>query len=459
MKTPTRSSKHNNNKKIKYSYVSLIIIIMLLFSGLLYKQNYYKTHFEKDKILLNVDVGKLTVDESYTEIKKYIDKENINLHTNEDTYNIKLNTVLNISKDSINDYFKSNDISDIFNVEETKNKINNEINKLELNKSSIPNEDAKVILDGSEFKIQKEKQGTVVDIDKLVSTIAYTLLNNQEISFELSEFYTKPVKADNKELLDKISKLKKQQQVKVNLDINGKKEEIPQDIIINSITSNGVSDRELIPYLNGLDLKHRTKNSNMNFKTHNNKNVTLFSNINYGWQLDIMKTYEKIKLGILSGDKEVFIKSDIVGNGFSDEIQFNGNYAEVDLNEQKAYIFKDGKEVFSWNVITGLPNKNNMTNVGIHEVLYKESPSVLRGYNNDGTKYASPVNYWIPFNWEGEGFHDANWQTSGFGGERYKYLGSHGCVNTSPEDMKKVWELTYQGMPVIVWGDIYNQYQ
>lgn len=454
----TRSSKHTG-KKSKYPYVLLIVLITLLFSGLLYRQNYYKTHFEKDKILLNVDVGKLTTDEAYSKIQKYIDKENINLHTNKDTYNIKLNSVLTISKDSINNYFKSNDISDILNIEETKDKVTNEINKLELNKNSIPNEDAKVVLDGSELKIQKEKQGTVVDIDKLASAIPNNLLNNQGLSFKLSKFYTQPIVEDTKELTDELSKLKRQQQVKVSLDINGSKEEIPQDIIKNSITPEGVSDRELVTYLNNLDLKYRTKNSNMNFKTHNNKNVTLLSNISYGWQLDIMKTYEKIKSGILSGDKEVFIESDIVGNGLSDKIQFGGNYAEVDLNEQKAYIFKDGKEVFKWDVITGLPNKNNMTNVGIHEVLYKESPSVLRGYNNDGTKYASPVNYWIPFNWEGEGFHDANWQVYGFGGDKYKTLGSHGCVNTSPEDMKKVWELTYQGMPVIVWGDIYNQYQ
>lgn len=456
MDKDTRSSKHKKGKS-KYPYLIIIIIaISLLFLGLLYRQNYYKTHFEKDEKIVSVDIGKLTVDGAYTKLKDFIDKNEIVLNSNKDTYTIKLNNVLDISKDSLSNYFKSNDISDLVDLESVKNKLTNEVENLNLNENTIPNEDAKIVLDGSEFKIKKEVQGTFVDVEKLVSTISNDIVNVGELTFDLSDFYTEPVKEDSKELLDKIDLLKKQQEVKVTINVNGNKEEIPNKVIKNSIDPEGISDRELIPYLNGLDLKYRTKNANMNFKTHNGKEVSLLSNISYGWEIDIMKTYNKIKSGILSGNQEVVIDADLIGNGIQDKIQFNGNYAEVDLNEQKAYIFKDGKEVFKWDVITGLPNKNNMTNVGIHEVLYKESPSVLRGYNNDGTKYASPVNYWVPFNWEGEGFHDANWQVYGFGGDKYKTLGSHGCVNTSPEDMKKVWELTYQGMPVIVWGDIYN---
>lgn len=52
---------------------------------------------------------------------------------------------------------------------------------------------------------------------------------------------------------------------------------------------------------------------------------------------------------------------------------------------------------------------------------YKESPSVLVGED-----YESPVQM-IPFLGNAYGLHDASfWQTQGFGGDLYLYLGSHG---------------------------------
>lgn len=455
-KENSRVLRNKKNNKSIFIIGFIALILLSVFVSIIYKNNFYKTHFKQNTYIVGVNISNLDVDSAYKKINDDLSNESIVLNSDSDKYEIPLNKIVSISKKNIDDYFNNNKLSNLFNISNIDENLIKEINTLNLNKNAKQNKNAEIILLNDTFIIQDEIQGTMIDIEHMIPIISNSIVNNKELNFNLNDFYKKPISKNDSRILEKLETMNKQKNVEIELNINGKKEIIPKDIILKSITNNGITDRELIPYLNNLDVKYRTKNNNIKFITHNKKELTLYSSIDYGWSIDIMKTFELIKEGILSEKNKYSIEVPIIGNGIGDTIQFNGNYAEVDLNEQKAYIFKNGKEIFKWDVITGLPNSNNMTNVGIHEVLYKESPSVLRGYNNDGTKYASPVNYWIPFNWEGEGFHDANWQVYGFGGEKYKTLGSHGCVNTSPTDMKKVWELTYQGMPVIVWGDIYN---
>ena len=80
-----------------------------------------------------------------------------------------------------------------------------------------------------------------------------------------------------------------------------------------------------------------------------------------------------------------------------------------------------------------------------------ESPSVLRGYNpHTDVDYEQPVQYWIAFDDQAQGIHDANWQGT-FGGQAYLNSGSLGCVNTPPSVMGQVFELVYYGMPVIIF--------
>ena len=49
----------------------------------------------------------------------------------------------------------------------------------------------------------------------------------------------------------------------------------------------------------------------------------------------------------------------------------------------------------------------------------------------------------------GCGIHDASWRSS-FGGNIYTYNGSHGCVNTPYSAVKKIYNNTTYGTPVIV---------
>ncbi len=67
-----------------------------------------------------------------------------------------------------------------------------------------------------------------------------------------------------------------------------------------------------------------------------------------------------------------------------------------------------------------------------------------------GDDYETPVTYWMPFIGElGIGFHDASWRSS-FGGDIYKNSGSHGCVNLPVSAAEQLFNIVYDGMPVIL---------
>ena len=65
----------------------------------------------------------------------------------------------------------------------------------------------------------------------------------------------------------------------------------------------------------------------------------------------------------------------------------------------------------------------------------------LRGVNDNGSSYASYVEYWMPFIMgRGIGFHDASWRSNKeYTNNRYTYDGSHGCVNMKTESAKKLY--------------------
>ena len=63
--------------------------------------------------------------------------------------------------------------------------------------------------------------------------------------------------------------------------------------------------------------------------------------------------------------------------------------------------------------------------------------------------YETPVSYWMPFTWQGHGFHDATWQPA-FGGSLYQSLGSHGCVNMPLDQAANLFNMLSSGTPVVI---------
>ena len=116
-------------------------------------------------------------------------------------------------------------------------------------------------------------------------------------------------------------------------------------------------------------------------------------------------------------------------------------YIEIDISSQKMVYYKDGKKFLSTSVVTG---KNITPTVkGLFSVYSKN-----RDYTMRGVGYTSHSDYVLKF-YNAYYIHDSSWR-SNYGGNIYKYNGSHGCVNTPYKKVKTLYENTSVGTKVLI---------
>lgn len=190
------------------------------------------------------------------------------------------------------------------------------------------------------------------------------------------------------------------------------------------------------------------------------KTITV-KNKTWGWGVYVKKARRLILQAFADG-KTTFDGADaIYGLGYStyahgygkSNHEIGNTYAVVSLKKQEVWLVRKGKLAAHLDdVVTGTMegSKGDQTPRGVWYIHYKESPSILRGTNDDGSSYASPVKYWMPFTLSGCGFHDASWRTD-WSKKAYLRGGSHGCVNVKPSEIRKVWNNISKNEPVIIY--------
>lgn len=198
-----------------------------------------------------------------------------------------------------------------------------------------------------------------------------------------------------------------------------------------------------------------TENNRVNGQT-----ITV-QNKSYGWGIDMKKTIAAVEKAFLNGSKTVNGAKDTYGEGFTTYAHGYGksnhgigdSYVVVSIKKQELWVVRHHKVVVHLsNVVTGTyDGKGNRTPTGVWYIMYKQSPSVLRGLNDDGTKYASKVKYWMPFTQSGCGLHDASWRTD-WSKTAYLQGGSHGCVNIQPAQIHSVWKNVTINEAVVIYN-------
>ena len=118
-------------------------------------------------------------------------------------------------------------------------------------------------------------------------------------------------------------------------------------------------------------------------------------------------------------------------------------YVDVNLSMQTLSYVRDGVEMMQSEFVSGNTSTGHGTPTGIYSVQIKATEYTM-------VKYNAFVHYWMNFYpAEGVGFHDATWRGS-FGGNIYKYSGSHGCINMPLSEAKELYNLISYGTPVLV---------
>ncbi len=327
-------------------------------------------------------------------------------------------------------------------------------------------------------KVNSAGYNTAVLRDGRVRTVhigdSIKAINEQEISEDLRKQHTiftsiKKWTFEPKSLEISSSKLNRLNDMRVTLSISNHDYELSPNDVFDSVRYYDGRYHYYDAYnadsrISELLDKSSTLNATYRITTPDNQQITV-QNKSYGWNVDRDKLMHAIADAFNYGGGNVDATDYTAGPGYNRHGTGYGlgnhglgkNYVLVSLKQQKMWVIKNGQPVVTLNdVVTGTEDtskgRDNRTPTGVYYIMYKKTDTVLRGQNDDGSKYTSPVKYWMPFTEDGCGLHDASWRKD-WSKNAYLEGGSHGCVNIRPDDIQSVWDNVYVNEPVIVYND------
>jgi lipoprotein-anchoring transpeptidase ErfK/SrfK len=464
-----KSTKWYKNWKIITP--SIIIIVAFVIGAL----NYYQAnHFNTNITINGIKVGGLTADDALSKLKTSVLKNEVYLgeeqilngkntkmgFTDKDLLSVekllKSQQTFIPSSKSKNYSLLPNNI-DQSNGQELKKQV--EVKLTELNKGLKAPQDAKAHLENGNIVISKSVEGEQYDVASLLKEY-----EKQEYTsvIHLNPILLEPIKEDSEMVKNEEKRLKELLQQTVNYKVQDKDYSLKaSDLIKNaSVTKDlkvTIDTEDIKKKITEINHSQSTLDKDFTFNTHSGSTIAVKGE-GYGWALDVEKETAQIGQAFETGETSVSA-SNIYGKGWNGEgygyevtanSGIGGTYAEISLAEQRMWIYKDGKEVFTTNVVTGNHGTGEDTLKGVWYVLYKRSPYVLEGNRVGGSDYAIEVNYWVPFTNSGQGFHDASWRTN-WSSNAYLTNGSGGCVNVSPSVMKQVYDNINTYDPVVIY--------
>ena len=304
------------------------------------------------------------------------------------------------------------------------------------------------------YPIVPEVYGNKPDIDAYYQGILKGIeLGNLIFEFDEKDYIDVPeIKSDDPELLEHQKHCQEYLNQKITYEFGDEKVTLTNDDIegmLKSIDSGKASRKAVAKYVKKLASKYDTVGEEIKFTSFTGKTFTI-NNGTYGWQIDQEAETDQLVKDINS-HKDVTREPvyAITGNGKYSKL-VGDTYIDIDITKQHAVYFENGQNKFETDVVTGCVAAGHSTPTGLFQVLNKQRNIILKGGSKKKkTYYASFVSYWMAFYGSGYGMHDATWRSS-FGGDIYKYAGSHGCVNMPPSKIPKLYNMVSIGTPVIV---------
>ena len=311
--------------------------------------------------------------------------------------------------------------------------------------------------DGNSFVVAEEQYGTKVDMETLTAKIEqYITEFNPTLDMMDEECYVMPAyTSDSPEVQAACDEMNSYLKASITYPMD---ESIVVDKQLISgwitydaemnVTFNEDAVRE---WMREFGSKYDTVGTSRTITTPTGKTAEV-SGGTYGWIVDEAAETENLINSIKNGEvaeREPAYKQTAASHGAQD---WGNTYIEVDIAAQHMWYIVDGSIAMESDVVTGLPADGRDTPTGVYSILYTERDSTLKGEVDPATgkpSYETPVAFWMPFTWQGHGFHDATWQSS-FGGSRYQTNGSHGCVNMPYDKAEQLFGMIGAGTPVIV---------
>jgi len=324
-----------------------------------------------------------------------------------------------------------------------------------------PPTDATAIFINGSYNVEEEDIGTLLNLDAVLSSLSMHLTKGiPECDLDQSSCYQNPaVFADDPDLLEQVSDYNAFAPFEIIYDFGTFSETLDASIAIDWFTpadglSRSLDYSALDAWLDGFCERHNTLGEDRTFLSYRGDWITIGSGT-YGWLIDRSAERSAI-IAALSSRTSVtrepyYIQRAAVHVTEPGAPDWGGTYIEIDQTLQKLFYFVDGDLVLETDIVTGLPTPMWTTPCGVFRILTRVSPARLRGpIQEDGNPmWDSTVQFWMGVTYGGVGIHDAYWQPW-FGGTRYQYGGTHGCINLPYYSARDLFYMVEVGTPVII---------
>lgn len=306
------------------------------------------------------------------------------------------------------------------------------------------------------YEVVPEVEGNTLDEEKVLAVVSAALSAGLQEA-DIADCYIAPkITKDDKELNRLAEQYNSIGGEEITINFVDAEETITTEEIVENIkfSDSGevlVSDAWLAAKMEEFAEKYNTFQTRREFTTHDGRNIEVGGTRydTYGFRLDQDDTRLALQTAIKQKESATINAVwNIPGiRRAKDDIKddLGGTYVEVSIDDQHMWYYVAGELRFESDVVTGNTSKGRETPKGLCRVWAKQRDRYLVGQG-----YNSHVNYWMAFNWEGCGFHDATWR-SNFGGNIYKGNGSHGCVNMPYSKAQEFYGMVGYDTPVVIY--------
>lgn len=459
-------NRRQNGKVLNIVVLICIVIIFLIF---LLTRVFIKDTFQYSTIINGVDCSFLNINDTIKKLEKSMNNSTITLLFADNKEYTCLGAYFNIKIDDINalrgvlsEQKNSNEnkneynLSDLYKIDEAKaKKYLNSLGVFANENSSKEPINAYLEWDEekSEFYIVPETYGNKLNVEAAYNYLLNSLKNGKTvIDFREITDITPEITINSVELKEQMEYINSIVSTKIEYVLHdGSKYDLSASTMKNWISRDESGkytidiEKNASKFIDKLAKKAKYEVTSTKF------NATGLGEISVAFGRATYANVDKekeIKRLVKQLEKKESAKFEAIYEPLPDYTNID-TYVELDLSRQRVWMYVNGECVVDTPCVTGNVSQGYSTPAGIYYLTYKEMNTTLEGYNYDGSTYASPVTYWMPFN-GGIGFHDASWRGS-FGGNIYMTNGSHGCVNLPYWAASTIYSYIDTSIPIILY--------
>lgn len=444
------------------SKVFIVILVLLALATLTYY--FTQTHFLWGTTIDGINCSLMSVDKAIYEINQKKQSETINFKfMNGSSYTVNGSEIdMQVDSKRIDEIFRqqhsnykesrSYDIKGYVLVDlEVLKTYLGVIPELQEVQMETP-QDAYIVYKKEMFYIKKEAYGNIISFDEAFNLAVLQIRACEStVDFEPITQTTPNVFEDD--LIDKCDELNSIINTSISFQLNnGELYTLDSAIIKNWLYQDENGDfyfdieAGVSVFVEELASRIESINSVMYFNATDIEGLTSV-NISQNLRANLNKEAQIAEIYELIGSDTKIVKQPIYD--ITPVFDMLTSRIEIDITRQHIWFYLNGELIVDTPCVTGNISIGYDTPPGVFFLLNKNRGVYLEGYNKDGSKYKSYVEFWMRFN-QGIGMHDATWRGQ-FGGEIYKTSGSHGCVNMPYDAAEKTYEYIDSTIPIIVY--------